>query len=136
MGCLKENEFHIPSHPSKPIPKERIFCQTQHLSCESKRVLPWDLFLPNEKISRMKFGIKNIILGSVLVLLLVSVGFQAYVMIGIRGAKKFVYDATKVISVEGVNAADYWENNSTFFIGPTAMNLIAMGLWATLFIMA
>lgn len=72
-----------------------------------------------------------------MVLLLVSVGFQAYVMIGIRGAKKFEYNATtKLISVEGVNAVDYWKNNSTFFIGPTVMNLIAMGLLATLFIMA
>lgn len=84
----------------------------------------------------MIFGIKTVILGLVLVLLLASLVMQGYVMLTMRSAAKFEHDSTDKKTKTGVNAADYWENKRVFLIGPSVINLIAMGLLATLYIMA
>lgn len=84
----------------------------------------------------MKFGIKTVILGSVLMLLMVSLVMQGYVMYSIRSAQKFVVDSSDKVTTKGVNAAEFWENKQFLFIGPSVISLVAMGLLATMYIMA
>ncbi|GBN19741.1 hypothetical protein AVEN_261813-1 [Araneus ventricosus] len=84
----------------------------------------------------MKFGFKTVILGSVLVLLLVSLVIQGYVMYTISNAKKFEVNSAKLMTAEGVNAADFWTAKRTLFVGPMVINLIGMGLLTTLYVMA
>lgn len=84
----------------------------------------------------MKFGMKTIILGSVLLLLMVSIVLQGYTMYSISNAKKYEIDATsKAVITEGVQAANFWESYRTYFVGPTVTNLIGMALLATLYVM-
>lgn len=84
----------------------------------------------------MNFGIKTIILGSVLLLLMVSIVLQGYTMYSISNAKKYEIDATsRAVTTEGVQAVKFWESYRTFFVGPTVINLIGMALMATLYVM-
>ncbi|GFT14696.1 uncharacterized protein NPIL_137101 [Nephila pilipes] len=84
----------------------------------------------------MKFGIKTIIIGAVLVLLVVSVVIQGYVMYQISNAENFKEDNAGKVITTGVEAQTFWVTNRLLFVGPTVGNLIGKVLLGTLYVMA
>ncbi|GFX84779.1 hypothetical protein TNCV_125471 [Trichonephila clavipes] len=85
----------------------------------------------------MKFGIKTIIIGAVLVMLIVSVVIQSYVMYQMSNATLYDIDGTtKVVKTNGVEAQKFWISNRILFVGPTVGNLMGMMLLGILYVMA
>ena len=82
------------------------------------------------------FGLKNLILVSVLVLLLVSAVLQMYVMYKMSTAQAYVVDAVaKTFTTQGVDAAQFWNSNLWFIAAPSAGSVISMALLGVLFVM-
>lgn len=79
---------------------------------------------------------KSILCVSLLVLMLVTVVMMSVTMYSLANATPFtITPGTNVVTVDGVEAHEFWTDNKMWMIGPTVCNFVGMALVGILCIM-